>query len=200
MPALSGESTTPTAQVGGRRGPIWSIRVVHKSITGSRGKKCEAAALLEDVVESWGRGSPRVEGASVRAGVWCDKKSGDTEFGGAGVGEWAPYRVVVGGPVEVAIREVFGVKCGEAAGLWSCLWVMQRGYDSTSLRIGLSSACIESGSVSDLANSFEDADDDRTVTIVGHACRVDELVPQTAKLDPEHRQDVLDGYIGRGLF
>lgn len=52
----------------------------------------------------------------------------------------------------------------------------------------------------DLANSFEDADNDRTVTIVVYACRVDELVPQTAKLDPKHRQDVLDGYIGRGLF
>jgi len=25
--------------------------------------KCEAAVLLEDAVESWGRGSPRVEGA-----------------------------------------------------------------------------------------------------------------------------------------
>ena len=37
------------------------------------------------------------------------------------------------------------------------------------------------------ANPFEDADGDRTVTIVVLVCRVDELVPQTAKVVPELR-------------
>lgn len=49
MPALSGESTTPTARVGGRRGPIRSIRVVHKSITGSRRKRVRGPRPRGDV-------------------------------------------------------------------------------------------------------------------------------------------------------
>lgn len=65
--------------------------------------KCEAAALLEDVVESWGWGSHRVEGAPIRAGVWCEETGvRNTEVGGAGVREWVSYWVAVMGVKEKA--------------------------------------------------------------------------------------------------
>jgi hypothetical protein len=91
-------SSTRAAPTAGRAGSV----VLVLEVTSQFGTKvkCEVAALLEDVVVSWGWGSPRVEGAPVRVGVWCNETTSgirDTEVSGAAVGEWVVYRVAVGG-------------------------------------------------------------------------------------------------------
>ena len=90
-------SSTRAAPEAGRGGSVVLVLAV-MSRFGTEVKR-EAAALLEDVVGSWGWGSPHVEGTPVRVGVWCNETTSgvrDTEVGGVTVGERVAYWVIVG--------------------------------------------------------------------------------------------------------